>query len=86
MKMDWNQSSDRLASNAIQQEKGPMTVSDQDRQNLHSLNRLDELLAPKSVNRIVKISAVTKSAVRRRRSPEVMQDDVVKMIRIERIK
>ena len=63
-----------------------MTVSDQDRQNLHSLNRLDELLTPKSVDRVVKISALTRSAVRRRRSPEVMQEEVVQRIRIERIK
>ena len=63
-----------------------MTVSDQDRQNLHILNRLDEFLTPKSVNRVVKISAVTRSAVRRRRSPEVMQEEVVQRIRIDKIK
>ena len=63
-----------------------MTISDQDRQNLQSLNRLDELLTHKSVDRVVKISTVTKSAVRRRRSPEVIQEDVVQRIRIERIK
>ena len=63
-----------------------MTVFDQDRQNLQSLNRLDELLTHKSVDRVVKISTVTKSAVRRRRSPEVIQEDVVQRIRIERIK
>ena len=86
MKRNWNQSADRLATNALQQEKGTMTVSDQDRQNLHMLNQLDELLTPKNVNRVVKISAVTRSAVRRRRLPEVMQDEVVQRIRIERIK
>ena len=63
-----------------------MTVSDQDRQNLHSLNRLDELLTPESVDRVVKISAVTRSAVRRRRSPEVMQEEFIQRIRIEIIK
>ena len=61
-----DQSDDLLASNALQQEKGTMTVSDQDRQNLHSLNRLDELLTPKSVDRVVKIPAVTRSPVRKR--------------------
>ena len=65
--------------------EGHDTVPDQDRQNLHSLYRLDELLTPKSVDRVVKISAVTRSAVRRRRSPEVMQEDFVQTIRIERI-
>ena len=81
-----DQSADRLASNSLQQEKGTMTLSDLDRQNLHSLNRLGDLLTPKSVDRVVKISAVTRSAVRRRRSPEVMQEEVVQRIRIERIK
>ena len=38
IKRDCNQSADRLASNALQEEKGTMTVSDQDRQNLHSLS------------------------------------------------
>ena len=85
-KRNWNQSADRLATNALQQEKGTMTVSDQDRQNLHMLNQLDELLTPKNVNRVVKISAVTRSAVRRRRSSESVQEDVVQRIRIERIK
>ena len=63
-----------------------MTVSDRDHQNLHSLNRLDALLTPKSVDRVMKISAVTKSASRRRRSPEVLQEDVVQRIEIEIIK
>ena len=63
-----------------------MTAPDQDRQNLHSLNRLDVLLTPTSVDRFVKISAVTRSAVRRPRSTEVMQEEVVQRIRIERIK
>ena len=63
-----------------------MTVSDQDRQNLHSLNRLDELLTTKSVDRVVKKAAVTRSAVRRLRSPEVMQEGFVRQVRIKRIK
>ena len=63
-----------------------MTASDQDRQKIHSLNRLDVLLTPKSVDRVVKISAVTRSAVRRRRSPDVIKEEVVQRIRIERIK
>ena len=64
MKRNWNQSADLLASNALQQEKSKMPVSDQDRQNLHSLNRLDESLTPKSVDRVVNIAAITRSAVR----------------------
>ena len=80
MPIDWQ------ASNALQQEKGTITVSDQDRQDLYSLNQLDELLTPKSVDRVVKISAVTRSVIRRRRSPEVLQEEVVQQNIIERIK
>ena len=85
MKRDWNQSADRLASNPLQQEQGSIALYDQNRQDLCSLNRLDELLTPKSVDRVMKISSETRLAVRRRRSPEVMQDDVVQRIRIDRI-
>ena len=86
MKRDWNQSAVRLASNALQQENGTMNLSEQDRQNLRSLNRLNELLTPKSVDRVVKISAVNRSPLRRRRSPEILQEEFVRQVRIERIK
>ena len=46
MKRDWNQSADRLSSNALQQETGRMTLSERECQNLRSLNRLDELMTP----------------------------------------
>ena len=42
MKRDWNKSADRLASKALQQEQGTIALSDQDRQDLSLLNRLDE--------------------------------------------
>ena len=54
MKRDWNQSADSLASKALQQEQGTIALSDQDRQDLRSLSRLDELLTPKSVDQVVK--------------------------------
>ena len=44
MKRDWNQSADRLASEALQREKGTVAVSDQERQDLITLNLLDEVL------------------------------------------
>ena len=40
MKRDWNQSADRLASEALRQEKGTVVVSDQERQDLITLNRI----------------------------------------------
>ena len=51
-----------------------------------SLNRLDELLKPKRVDRIVKLAAITRSAVRRRRQPELLQEEIVQKMRIKRIK
>ena len=45
-----------------------------------------ELLTSKSVDQVVKIAAVTCSAVRRRRSPEKLQDEFVRQVRLERIK
>ena len=86
MKREWNQSADLLASKALQQEQGLIALSDQDRQDISLLNRLDELLTPKSVDQVVKIDAVTRSAVRRRRSPEALQEEFVRQVRIERIK
>ena len=50
------------------------------------MNRLGKLLTPKSVDQVVRIAAVTRSAVRRRRSPEVLQEEFVRQVRIERIK
>ena len=86
MKRDWNQSADRQARKAFQQDQGTIALSDQDWQNLSSMNRLDELLTPKSVDQVVKIAAVTRSAVRRRRSTEVLKEGFIRQVRIERIK
>ena len=47
MKRDWNQSADRLAREDLQQEKGDVVVSDQERNNLMTLNRLHKLLIPR---------------------------------------
>ena len=47
IKRDWNQSDDRLASEALQREKRVTDFIEQECQNLITLNRLDELLLPK---------------------------------------
>ena len=86
MKRDWNQSADRLASEALQREKGMIVVSDQDRQDLITLNRLDELLIPSQVEQVVKVAAITRSAVRRRCQPEILQEEIVQQVRIDRIR
>ena len=82
MKKEWNQSADRLASKALQQEQVTIALSDLDRQDLSLLNRLNELLTPKNVNQVVKIAVVTRSAVRRLRSAEVLQEEFVQKVRI----
>ena len=86
MKREWNQSADRLASEALQREKGVTDVTEQERQNLITLNRLDELLLPNQTNRVVKVAAITRSAARRHCQPEVLQEEVVQQVRIDRIR
>ena len=83
MKRDWNQSADRLASEALQREKGVTDVTEQERQNLMTLNRLDELLLP---NQTDLVAAITRSAARRHCQPEVLQEEVVQQVRIDRIR
>ena len=53
MKRDWNQSADRLASTALQKEQGVVITSEGDRQDLITLNRLDELLKSKQAESVV---------------------------------
>ena len=86
MKRDWNQSADRLASEAPRQERGTVVVSDQERQDLTTLNWLNELLLPERVDRAVKVAAITRTAQRRRYQPNILQEEVVQQIRIGRIK
>ena len=84
MKRDWNQSADRLASEALQQEKRDVVVSDQERNNLMTFDRLNELLIPIQVYFPVKVAAITRSTTQRRYSPTVLQEEIVQQIRIER--
>ncbi|GMF22051.1 unnamed protein product [Phytophthora fragariaefolia] len=85
MKREWNQSADRLASTALQKEEGTHITSDEDRQDLVTLNRLDELLKPKVTDQIARVTAITRSARRRRLQPETLQEAVVQQMRGERI-
>ena len=43
VKRDCNKSADRLASEALQQEKGRIVMVKEDQQDLRTLNQLDEL-------------------------------------------
>ena len=85
MKWEWNQSVDRLASAALQEEKGTIVTSEQDLQDLISLNCLGKSFIPKKLDRIVNMAAITRSAQQRRRQPEILQEEIVQPMRIERI-
>ncbi|POM63312.1 reverse transcriptase, partial [Phytophthora palmivora] len=61
MKRDWNQSADSLASAALRRESGVVNVTEEERQDLMTLNRLDEMLIAKDDAATVKIAAVTRS-------------------------
>ena len=61
-------------------------VSDQERQDLITLNRLNEILLPERVDRAVIVAAITRTAQRRRFQPIILQEEVVQQIRIGRIK
>ena len=78
MKREWNQSADRLASTSLKNEKGRIVVAEEDRQDLMTLNRLNELLKPKQDGQLVRITAITRSAGRIRHEPEVVQEEIVR--------
>ena len=71
---------------ALQNEKGGIVIDDNDRQDQVTLNRLDELLIPRKTNQQVRVDAITRAAARRRQSPQIVQEEIVQQIRIERIK
>ncbi|POM66018.1 LOW QUALITY PROTEIN: Reverse transcriptase [Phytophthora palmivora] len=84
MKRDWNQSADSLASAALRRESGVVIVNEEERQDLMTLNRLDELLIAKNDGARVKIGAVTRS--RKKCRPQVLQEEIVQRMRLERIR
>ena len=63
-----------------------IATSDQEMQDVISLNRLDELIEPAKKDWVVQMDAITISAVRMRRRPEVLREEVVQQTRIERVK
>jgi hypothetical protein len=69
----------------LQDEKGRTVVAEKDRRDLINLNRLDELLKPKQDGQLARITAITRSAGRIRHEPEVIQEEIVQLIRIQRI-
>ena len=86
MKRECNQRADWLANIALQHYKREIVASGPELQNLVLLNGLDELIAPKNTDLMVKIAAVTRSALRSRKMPEALREEVVQMISIMRMK
>ncbi|POM59421.1 reverse transcriptase [Phytophthora palmivora] len=84
MKRCWDQSADSLASAALGREDGIAIATEEGRQDLMTLNRLDELLIAKDDGATVKIAAVTRS--RKNCRPQVLQEEVVQRMKIERIR
>ena len=86
MKRDWNQSADRLASAALQRENGTIVTLEDDRQDLKTINRLNELIKPRSTEVVVKVSAIARSPRRKRQQPDILQEEVVQQMRVDRIR
>ncbi|POM62666.1 reverse transcriptase [Phytophthora palmivora] len=83
MKRDWDQSADSLVSAALRNESGVVIATEEELQDLVTLNRLDELLIAKNDAAKVKISAVARSLKKCR--PQVLQEEIVQRMRVERI-
>ncbi|ETP31408.1 hypothetical protein F442_19730 [Phytophthora nicotianae P10297] len=85
VKLDWNQSADRLANTALHQQEGTVVTSETECDDLVVLNRLQELLLPKDEGSVARMAATTRSRTRSKNSAEVLQLDVVQRIRTDRI-
>ncbi|OWY91281.1 reverse transcriptase, partial [Phytophthora megakarya] len=86
VKRDWNGSADSLASAALQRQRGIEVQETLGYQDLVTLNRLDEILIPKTENPVVRVAAVTTRAGRARSPVGVMNEGLIREIRVDRIK
>ncbi|OWZ13092.1 reverse transcriptase [Phytophthora megakarya] len=85
VKREWNQSVDKLASAALQREEGEIVTAEEERQDLITLNRLHEILQPRSARSVTHVNAITR-CVRRTPPPAAMDESIVRRIRSQRIK
>ncbi|KAG6578200.1 reverse transcriptase [Phytophthora cinnamomi] len=89
VKRDWNGSADSLASAALQRQGGILVDDETDLQDLVTLNRLHEILVVRKeeADSVARVSpATTKSKARSRSTPTVLQEEVVRELRIDRIR
>ena len=75
-----------MASSALQLEKGMATLTEHKCHNLQAMNRLDEILVPATNNSVVKVAAIPRSSIRRRKALTIMQKGIIQQMRLERIK
>ncbi|OWZ14643.1 LOW QUALITY PROTEIN: reverse transcriptase [Phytophthora megakarya] len=83
---DWNGSADSLASSALQRQGGTEVQRGPGYQDLVTLNRLDEILIPRTENPVMRVAAVTTRAARVISPAGVMQEDLIREMRVDRIK
>ncbi|KAE8980248.1 hypothetical protein PR002_g24183 [Phytophthora rubi] len=89
VKRDWNGCADSLAVAALQRQAGVELEEDSDFENLVTLNRLEEILVAREAEEhpSAKVSPVaTRTTGDSRPRPAVLQKEVVRNLRIERIK
>ncbi|KAG6620348.1 reverse transcriptase [Phytophthora cinnamomi] len=89
VKRDWNGSADSLASAALQRQGGILVDDETDLQDLVTLNRLHEILVVRKeeADSVARVSpATTRSKARSRSTPTVLQEEVVRELRIDRIR
>ncbi|GMF31794.1 unnamed protein product [Phytophthora lilii] len=83
VKRAWNAIADSLASAALQREYGVVIDTEEARDDLVTLNRLDEVLNPQTENDVAHVTAVaTRSRSRNRSNPEVLNEEVVQSLRV----
>ncbi|OWY96035.1 reverse transcriptase, partial [Phytophthora megakarya] len=86
VKRDWNGSADSLASAALQRQGGIEVQKMPGYQDLVTLNRLDEILIPRTENPVVRVAAITTRGAQVRSPAGVMQEDLIRDMRVDRIK
>ncbi|POM73482.1 Reverse transcriptase [Phytophthora palmivora] len=91
VKSNWNGSADSLASAALQRQGGVKIESDEDKQDLITLNRLDEVLVVRRTDQAAQITAVvtrsgSRSATRTTSDPRSLREEIVRDLRIDWIR
>lgn len=84
VKRGWNGSADLLAGMALQRQSGTRVNTDEEREDLVALNRLDEIVSSKPQKNLPPIAAVTTRSRARTRRTEAIDEAVVQRMRLGR--